>query len=1204
MMLTALVVGVAALLMSAAPALAAFTENAGQDGTWNGMATHWGTMTVNGTDGFCVDPGAAAPTSLDNATKVCGSTDAAGNPDLVGQMAYLIARYHSTGDNQIAASVSQFARAQYHQGIPVFYPDLYNQLAGEAVRNGGNHDALVQVDADNLTIWYGLVRPGETDKASAHFADGFTATLTITTPNATFSDGSTTTTVTTGSTAQSVTFVPTHPLIAGEQVSVSISIADVPQSCYLLYDNGNTQQRFAVPLTTTVNGSGTGTATKTVWQPQVSTQISQTVLAVGAASVTDLVKADATGGTQWPVKTWADPAQTQPATYYPLTASGQIVKTQAPVAASATLPAGATVLPGKPTLVSLAGPGVAATTDVPLPADPGSGYYALHWCLDAQYQGGNAKYLPDGGPFCDDYFSTDERFTVPMRIAVSSALPVQYQAAGKAPDDTVTLSLPDNADQWMAGTDGKPVTVKVEGTYYAGAKSSFTLANTPPPDATVLGTASVSVTLPILGRDPVTVAAPAGFTVPTSQYGVWVWRIDPDHQTDAARVLIAASVADKFGQTAETHVTQMALTVQSQTQDTAVTEPTGDAAAKVCDNVWVEQANPDDLWLDQWGTNKPVEVTVNGALHHSAVPAQQVTTLDTGTPTVDDYTLTFTAAGKDHAQTVCTPVGFGDYGAYGFQWTIDPMGQPDATKDYLSSGTVTPLWLPVETTMVKRTPLIHSAASTWNTTVGGQASVYLSDALWQDDWPDGPSGTDMTGAIQHGQWSGLDGWPADVKTVTVQLWRIEGTVGPDSCTTGNPNATLVASNDLTPAQNTWTTADTVSGSGFKTSGGPASYSFVVSSWGDARTEAFTTLCGEPSETITVTPAPPKFVTQLVTQDGAATSTIDTAQAQQEAVTVQPGADLVDVLHAWFPDDTAGPQTDMSGWQATWDVYYMPSGDGKTTPTITDSPGGRKVYDDAQCTPDTLLTSLSEPVKVEQAGSFTSPSFTAPDQPGMIYVVETVTDTTDKTNPVVVERGLCGLVSESAIIPQSAPAPKITTQAPATATVGDNITDTAQLTGPYMKGDQVEFWYQTTDFINPDAPADQLTCAKPSPDDMTGATSIGTVTLDHDIAEGAVETLKSPQFTTDRPGCTFIKEIAVRPDNTGGTPTVMAQGWFGAANETTIWTTPVTAQTGGTVATAHPWWWLPGASALLLGGAVLGVFGWARRRRDGQDGDGQ
>jgi len=55
------------------------------------------------------------------------------------------------------------------------------------------------------------------------------------------------------------------------------------------------------------------------------------------------------------------------------------------------------------------------------------------------------------------------------------------------------------------------------------------------------------------------------------------------------------------------------------------------------------------------------------------------------------------------------------------------------------------------------------------------------------------------------------------------------------------------------------------------------------------------------------------------------------------------------------------------------------------------------------------------VTINKPGRFTSPVFTAPDQPGSVFLVETITDTTGD-QPTIVHRGACGAVNESAIIP--------------------------------------------------------------------------------------------------------------------------------------------------------------------------------------------
>jgi hypothetical protein len=235
-------------------------------------------------------------------------------------------------------------------------------------------------------------------------------------------------------------------------------------------------------------------------------------------------------------------------------------------------------------------------------------------------------------------------------------------------------------------------------------------------------------------------------------------------------------------------------------------------------------------------------------------------------------------SGRDHAQTVCHEVAYGGYGAYGFTYSIDLAAQPEATRDYPAESTSTPLWLPVETTMVRLVPVIHTAVVQWSATNQGVEEVFFTDEIWQIDWPDSPDDTNACGAVGHRDWKGYGEWAADGQTITVNLWRIEGKVTPEPCTTDNPNARLVATNTATPAWNTWGASQKVSGSKFKGEGGDATYTFVVTWPGDARTEPYRSVCGEQSETITLIHEAPSFITQLVTErKGASVEAAKTAR---------------------------------------------------------------------------------------------------------------------------------------------------------------------------------------------------------------------------------------------------------------------------------------------------------------------------------------
>ncbi|MDR2565515.1 MAG: S8 family serine peptidase [Bifidobacteriaceae bacterium] len=278
----------------------------------------------------------------------------------------------------------------------------------------------------------------------------------------------------------------------------------------------------------------------------------------------------------------------------------------------------------------------------------------------------------------------------PLPLQVSTQVPAGFQAKGQSPDDAVTLSLAGQDAEWRADANGDPAVVKVEGTFYGGSKSAFTVKDSAPAGTPVLGTANVNVTLPTSGSSPVTVPAPAGFTVPTSQYGTWVWKVTPDGQLPAVRPLIPAGVADKFGQAGETVVTQMGPTIQSRIVSSA-------QSREVCDKVWLEPGTAGDLWLDRQD-GAPVKVAVNGALYKAATAGTPGTST-AGATAVKDFELTFTAAGQDHAQTVCHTVPAGQ-AAYSFQFRIDLNRQAAADARYLSQGTVSELWKPQSTVVL------------------------------------------------------------------------------------------------------------------------------------------------------------------------------------------------------------------------------------------------------------------------------------------------------------------------------------------------------------------------------------------------------------------------------------------------------------------------------------------------------------------------
>jgi hypothetical protein len=231
--------------------------------------------------------------------------------------------------------------------------------------------------------------------------------------------------------------------------------------------------------------------------------------------------------------------------------------------------------------------------------------------------------------------------------------------------------------------------------------------------------------------------------------------------------------------------------------------------------------------------------------------------------------------------------------------------------------------------------------------------------------------------------------------------------------------------------------------------------------------------------------------------------------------------------------------------------------------------------------------------VAEAVPYRSPVSTAPERPGTVFAVETVTDTSGD-QPKVVLRGVCGAASGTAVIP-APPTPRITPTAPTRASTGAKAKDEAVLTGPFPAGTTVEFWYQFTEFADPGAAPGDLGCAAPDPRGMEGATRIGATILEQELDAGDTANVSSPEFTSDEPGCTWIKEIAWAP---GGGPDgdVLAEGRFDTLSERTVWRRPPTTP-------EEPALPLTGANTLLWAGAAAGLLAAASALARGGLGDG-
>jgi hypothetical protein len=405
-----------------APAAQAAEYVTGEWGTYKGASTFWGNLTVGGVYGLCIDPGTQPPNSLGpgNATKVCRAVKD-GKPDKTTQIAYLLARHLKDTDTKTLVSLSQFGRGEYHDSIPVTYPSRYADLVAEA-KDARPKDAYVQVDLDAGKVWVGIVSGGEAAKlvsgglkgADAHFLAGYSAKVEITSPNATFADGSKLKTVESKGNAVSLDIRAAHDLIADEKVTLVVEIGGVPQPCFMMHEESNSQRVLTPPVRHADRQPHRDSGSNPVdaigvfrgHHPGSQQAWNSGRQGENRCDFRELA-GDAVGrrGTDQAQDLCADGCRRAD---HPRRAA---------TAASVSVPAGASVLPGKAT-ATLAGPGVWDTVSIPLPATAGAGYYSVRWRFDRADQGGNAKYLPVGGSWCDDYFSATELFTLPMTLGL------------------------------------------------------------------------------------------------------------------------------------------------------------------------------------------------------------------------------------------------------------------------------------------------------------------------------------------------------------------------------------------------------------------------------------------------------------------------------------------------------------------------------------------------------------------------------------------------------------------------------------------------------------------------------------------------------------------------------------------------------------------------------------------------------------------
>lgn len=318
---------------------------------------------------------------------------------------------------------------------------------------------------------------------------------------------------------------------------------------------------------------------------------------------------------------------------------------------------------------------------------------------------------------------------------VSTQVSATVLNKGDVLTDQVTVGLA-AGDQWV-NVNGTPVPLVVRGTLYGPLSTA---------QATSL---SVPAGAPVAAQDSFTVTGPGTtartWTATASGTYAWVWEVRKADQ-GANASYVRADAADAYFAPTEQFGVRMTPQVS-----TAAASRQGTPGGSLVDQLTVSLPAGDVWPADAAGNPLPLVVrsTAYGPFNTAAAASN---TVPAGAPVVGTELATFTGPGtKATSGTVhSTTPGF-----YTWVAEVRPADQSPAMAAMLTGPVVDQFMLEPETTSV-RNPLTHSSqVREYNVAVGGRAF----DQITLSGFP-----------ADHGTWSGLGGWGADVPTATVTTY--------------------------------------------------------------------------------------------------------------------------------------------------------------------------------------------------------------------------------------------------------------------------------------------------------------------------------------------------------------------------------------------------------------------------------------------------
>lgn len=389
---------------------------------------------------------------------------------------------------------------------------------------------------------------------------------------------------------------------------------------------------------------------------------------------------------------------------------------------------------------------------------------------------------------------------VEFQPVISTQVTTRYVDKGESFGDDVTIALA-AGDQW-ASVGGQNVTIRARGTV-AGP-----VAGEKPTRATIPSGTPVAATLWLDFAGPGTKRAT--WTAPKSGTYSFVWEVRKA-DSEANGRYVRADASDSYMAPTEITTARINPQLSTQVRDRYVDVEGG----ALVDQVTVS-LGAGDLWpQDSSGSPLPLVVR-NTAYRPSNTPSASSTAVPSGAVVHGTEMVTFTAPG-----TKSTPGTVKRDGPGFYPWVaeIRLSDQSAEMRKHLQGAVAARFMLESETTSARHNLTHYSEVREYNVVAGGR----VFDSITPGGYPD-----------DHGSFTGLGGWQADVATATATVY---GPTENRITTAAVPDGTPVFKTITLPAKNGtynvgYGTSDVISPTQ------PGHYVIVYSFEGDARVAPF------------------------------------------------------------------------------------------------------------------------------------------------------------------------------------------------------------------------------------------------------------------------------------------------------------------------------------------------------------------------------